>query len=71
MNQEGGYIPSLTKASPTHLLIMAAIMMGTMYVSPPVNSNIITTRETVCVCVCVWGGGGGGGGGEQKQELKI
>lgn len=42
-----GYIPSLTMASPTHLLIMTAIMIGTMYVSPPVSSNIITTRDTV------------------------
>ena len=33
-------------ASPTHLLIMTAIMIGTMYVSPPVNSNMITTRDT-------------------------
>lgn len=40
------YIPSLTIASPTHLLIMTAIMIGTMYVRPPVSSNIITTRDT-------------------------
>ena len=41
-----GYIPSLTSASPTHLLIITATMMGTMYVSPPVSSNMITTRDT-------------------------
>ena len=33
-------------ASPTHLDIITAIMMGTMYVSPPVSSNIMTTSET-------------------------
>lgn len=34
------------KASPTHLLIMTATIRGTMYDNPPVNSNIMTTRET-------------------------
>ena len=41
-----GYIPSLMMASPTHFEIMTAIMIGTMYVSPPVNSNMMTTRDT-------------------------
>ena len=42
-----GYIPSLLKASPTHLLTMTATMMGTMYTRPPVSSNMITTSETI------------------------
>lgn len=55
----GGYIPSLMMASPTHLEIMTAIMMGTMYVSPPVNSNMMTTRDT---------GRERGGGGSYNLE---
>ena len=42
-----GYIPSLTNASPTHLLIITATIIGTIYVSPPVSSNIMTINETV------------------------
>lgn len=41
-----GYIPSLMNASPIHLLVIIATMSGTMYISPPVSSNMITTRET-------------------------
>ena len=41
-----GYIPSFINASPTHLLIMTATIRGTIYINPPVNSNMITTRET-------------------------
>jgi len=39
-------MPSETRASPTHLLTITATMMGTMYVRPPVSSNMITTRDT-------------------------
>ena len=39
-------MPSLPRASPTHLLVMAAAIMGTMYSRPPVSSNMMTTRET-------------------------
>ena len=41
-----GYIPSRPRASPTHLLVMAAAISGTMYSSPPVSSNMITTSDT-------------------------
>ena len=41
-----GYIPSFTNASPTHLLVMTATIRGTIYINPPVNSNMITTKET-------------------------
>lgn len=41
-----GYIPCFPRASPTHLLAMVANMSGTIYCNPPVNSNIITTRDT-------------------------
>jgi hypothetical protein len=39
-------MPSLPKASPTHLLAIAAAISGTMYLTPPVSSNIITTKAT-------------------------
>ena len=40
-------MPSFPKASPIHFEAIVATMKGTMYCSPPVTSNIITTRETV------------------------
>ena len=48
MSWTHGYtnIPSLPKASATHLLVITAAIKGTMYSSPPVNSNIITTKDT-------------------------
>lgn len=45
-SHEHGYIPSRPRASPTHLLVMAAAIIGTMYSSPPVSSNMMTTKET-------------------------
>jgi hypothetical protein len=39
-------MPSLPKASPTHLLAIAAAIRGTIYLTPPVSSNIITTKAT-------------------------
>lgn len=41
-----GYIPSFINASPIHLLVIIATISGTMYISPPVSSSIITTSET-------------------------
>lgn len=35
------------KASPTHFEAIAAAISGTIYRTPPVNSNIITTSDTV------------------------
>jgi len=40
-------MPSLCSESPTHLAVMAAAMSGTMYCKPPVNSNIMTTSDTM------------------------
>lgn len=40
-------MPSLPKASPTHLLAITAAMSGTMYRTPPVSSNMMTTKATV------------------------
>lgn len=37
---------SLWSESPTHLAVIAAAIKGTIYWRPPVNSNMITTRET-------------------------
>ena len=37
----------LPRASPTHLLAMLAAISGTMYLTPPVSSNMMTTSETV------------------------
>lgn len=37
----------LPRASPTHLDAIAAAMRGTIYLTPPVSSNIMTTSETV------------------------
>ena len=37
----------LASALPTHRAKMTAIMMGRMYSSPPVSSNMITTSDTV------------------------
>lgn len=39
-------MPSLPNASPTHLLAITAAMRGTMYRTPPVSSNIMTTKAT-------------------------
>ena len=39
-------MPSLPKASPTHLAVMDAAINGTIYWRPPVSSNMMTTRET-------------------------
>lgn len=41
-----GYIPSATMLSATHLLVIMAAINGTMYSSPPVSSNMITTSDT-------------------------
>eukprot|EP00961_Rhodomonas_salina_P130303 1754540-Rhodomonas_salina.1 len=41
------YTLPFPSASPTHLLTMTAVMIGRMYSSPPVISNMITTRHTV------------------------
>jgi len=48
-------MPSLCSESPTHLAVIAAAMRGTMYCRPPVNSNIITTKDTAqhkCLKLC-------------------
>lgn len=41
-----GYIPPRLIESPTHFAVITAAINGTMYCRPPVNSNIITTRDT-------------------------
>ena len=46
-NTKSPHIPSLLRESATHLAVMAAAMRGTIYCSPPVNSNMITTNDTV------------------------
>ena len=46
----GSRVLKISKIHPTnHLLTITAVMKGTMYVRPPVSSNMITTRDTVTV----------------------
>uniref|UniRef100_A0A1I8HEX0 J domain-containing protein n=1 Tax=Macrostomum lignano TaxID=282301 RepID=A0A1I8HEX0_9PLAT len=40
-------MPPLVSRSPTHLLVIAAIISGTMYCRPPVSSSMMATRDSV------------------------